>query len=201
MKNNNVFLLLNGEEPKSLPDLSKYEIICATDGAYQYLEKNNITPTFIAGDFDSLKKLPQEIEVINTPNQNYTDFDKILQILFDRGFYNIDVYGASGAAQDHFLGNLHTAIQWESKLNLTFYDYNSKYFLAKNHTKITGCKDQIVSLIPFPNATNILTEGLEYPLKNEDLTFGERIGTRNKAVNNEVTISFSEGNLFIFINH
>lgn len=201
MKNDNVFLLLNGEKPNSLPDLSKYEIICATDGAYQYLEKNNITPTFIAGDFDSIQTLPNEIEVINTPDQNYTDFDKILQILFDRGFYKVDVYGASGAEQDHFLGNLHTAIQWKSKLILTFYDYNSKYFLAKNNTKITGCKDQIVSLIPFPKATNILTEGLKYPLKNEDLIFGERIGTRNKAVNNEVTISFSEGNLFIFINH
>jgi thiamine pyrophosphokinase len=201
MKNDNVFLLLNGEKPNSLPDLSKYEIICATDGAYQYLEKNNITPTFIAGDFDSIHTLPNEIEVINTPDQNYTDFDKILQILFDRGFYKVDVYGASGAEQDHFLGNLHTAIQWKSKLNLTFYDYNSKYFLAKNNTKITGCKDQIVSLIPFPKATNILTEGLAYPLINEDLIFGERIGTRNKAVNNEVTISFSEGNLFIFINH
>ncbi|KOY51136.1 thiamine diphosphokinase [Polaribacter dokdonensis] len=201
MKNDNVFLLLNGEKPNSLPDLSKYEIICATDGAYQYLEKNNITPTFIAGDFDSIQTLPNEIEVINTPDQNYTDFDKILQILFDRGFYKVDVYGASGAEQDHFLGNLHTAIQWKSKLNLTFYDYNSKYFLAKNNTKITGCKDQIVSLIPFPKATNILTEGLQYPLKNEDLIFGERIGTRNKAVNNEVTISFTEGNLFIFINH
>ena len=201
MKNDNVFLLLNGEKSNSLPDLSKYEIICATDGAYQYLEKNNITPTFIAGDFDSIQTLPNEIGVINTPDQNYTDFDKILQILFDRGFYKVDVYGASGAEQDHFLGNLHTAIQWKSKLNLTFYDYNSKYFLAKNNTKITGCKDQIVSLIPFPKATNILTEGLAYPLKNEDLIFGERIGTRNKAVNNEVTISFSEGNLFIFINH
>ncbi|MEN8878898.1 MAG: thiamine diphosphokinase [Polaribacter sp.] len=201
MKNNNVFLLLNGEEPKSLPDLSKYEIICATDGAYQYLEKNNITPTFIAGDFDSLKKLPQEIEVINTPNQNYTDFDKILQILFKRDYTSIDVYGASGAEQDHFLGNLHTAIQWKSKLNLTFYDNHSRYFLANNKTKITACKDQIVSLIPFPKATNILTEGLEYPITNEDLTFGERIGTRNKAINNEVSIAFSEGNLFIFINH
>ena len=201
MKNDNVFLLLNGEKPNSLPDLSKYEVICATDGAYQYLEKNNIKPTFITGDFDSLQKLPNEIEVIHTPNQNYTDFDKILQILFDKGFYKIDVYGARGAEQDHFLGNLHTAIQWQSKLNLTFYDNNSKYFLAKKITKITDCKDQIVSLIPFPKATNILTEGLAYPLKNEDLTFGERIGTRNKAVNNEVSISFTEGNLFIFINH
>lgn len=201
MKNDNVFLLLNGEEPNSLPELSKYEIICATDGAYKYLEKNNITPTFIAGDFDSLQKLPNEIEVINTPDQNYTDFDKILQILFDRGFYNIDVYGASGAEQDHFLGNLHTAIQWKNKLNLTFYDNYSKYFLANNSIKITGCKNQILSLIPFPKATNITTEGLAHPLKNESLTFGKRIGIRNKAVDHEVSISFKEGNLFIFINH
>ncbi len=54
--------------------------ICATDGAYQYLKENNIVPNFIAGDFDSLQEIPKNIEVIKTPNQDFTDFDKILQI-------------------------------------------------------------------------------------------------------------------------
>ncbi|WP_373941397.1 hypothetical protein OEG92_17180 [Polaribacter sejongensis] len=59
----------------------------------------------------------------------------------------------------------------------------------------------MVSLVPFPTATNISTEGLQYPLIKEDLSFGERIGTRNKATNNEIKITFESGELFIFINH
>jgi len=201
MHTKKVFLLLNGEPPTILPDLDKYEIICATDGAYQFLEKNKIVPDFISGDFDSLENLPKDIEIIHTPNQDYTDFDKILQILFDKGYKHIDVFGASGQEQDHFLGNLHTTIQWKNKLQLTFFDDYSRYFLADKNTEIINCKDKMVSLVPFPKAINIITEGLKYPLKKEDLSFGERIGTRNKATNNEIKITFESGELFIFINH
>ncbi|MFT5147230.1 MAG: thiamine pyrophosphokinase, partial [Polaribacter sp.] len=128
MKTKKVFLLLNGEQPNKLPVFSNYEIICATDGAYQYLLENNIKPHFISGDFDSLEALPKEIEAIETPDQNFTDFDKILQILFDKGHSTIDVFGASGKEQDHFLGNLNTAIEWEKKLKITFFDNHGSYF-------------------------------------------------------------------------
>ena len=201
MKTNKVFLLLNGEQPKKLPIFSNYEIICATDGAYQYLLENKITPHFISGDFDSLETLPKEIEAIETPDQNFTDFDKILQILFNRGYTTIDVFGASGKEQDHFLGNLNTAIEWENKLKITFFDNHGSYFLAAKKVKISNCKYKTISLVPFPKAKEITTKGLQYPLKTEDLAFGKRIGIRNKAVENEVEISFKSGNLFIFINN
>ena len=196
-----VFLLLNGAPPNQVPNVSNYNLICATDGAYQYLKKHNIKPDFICGDFDSLKNIPSDIEAIHTPNQDLTDFDKVLQILFDKGYFSVDVFGASGKEQDHFLGNLHTAIQWKTKLKLTFFDDYSRYFLADTSSIIKNCKDKIVSLIPFPKAENISTKGLEYPLKNEDLVFGERIGTRNKGIQDKVTITFDNGELFIFINH
>ena len=172
MTNKKAFLLLNGVFPKKLPNLNDYNIICATDGAYQHLKKHNIIPNFIAGDFDSLENIPNNIEAIHTPNQDFTDFDKTLQILFDKDFYNIDVYGASGQEQDHFLGNLDTAIRWKSKLKINFFDDYSRYFLADKYTKITHCKDKIISLIPFPKVSNIQTKGLQYQLNNESLIFG-----------------------------
>ena len=201
MDSKKVFLLLNGEKPKSLPKLDDYHLICATDGAYSYLKKHNITPDFISGDFDSITELPNHIETIHTPNQDFTDFDKILQILYDKGFVNIDVFGASGEQQDHFLGNLHTAIKWKKKLKLTFLDNYQRYFLADKKTVIHNCKGKIISLIPFPKAKKISTKGFAYPLKNEDLSLQKRIGTRNKSIENQVKITFKSGNLFIFIDH
>ncbi|WP_027136794.1 thiamine diphosphokinase [Gaetbulibacter saemankumensis] len=200
MINKKVFLLLNGEPPLSLPDLSGYDVICATDGAYHYLEKHQITPDFISGDFDSSEQFPEHLTVIHTPNQDYSDFDKVLKILHDKNYINIDVFGASGQEQDHFLGNLHTAVQWHSKLELKFFDNYGFYFLAKNQTVYKGCKGKHVSLVPFPKATGVVTRGLQYPLDNETLHFGERIGTRNRALEDEIEISFQTGNLFIFIN-
>jgi len=196
MNTQKVFLLLNGEKPTKLPNFNTYDIICTTDGAYEFLKEQHIIPDFISGDFDSLKEFPKNIEIIHTPNQDFTDFDKILAILFKKGFKNIDVYGASGKE-----GNLHTALQWHKKLKLTFFDDYSRYFLADKKVKITAYKNQIISLIPLPRASKITTKGLQYPLNKEDLSFGERIGTRNKAIESEVEISFESGNLFIFINH
>ena len=201
MKTKKVFLLLNGEQPNKLPVISEYEIICATDGAYQYLLENNIKPHFISGDFDSLETLPKEIEAIETPDQNFTDFDKMLQILFDKGYTTIDVFGASGKEQDHFLGNLNTAIEWEKKLKITFFDNHGSYFLAAKKITIPNCKLKTISLVPFPKAKEITTKGLQFSLNKEDLVFGKRIGTRNKAIENEVEINFKSGNLFIFINN
>ncbi|MFC4268378.1 thiamine diphosphokinase [Polaribacter marinivivus] len=201
MKNKKVFLLLNGEKPKEVPNFSVYDLICATDGAYQYLEKYKIVPDFVSGDLDSLEAIPKEIEVIKTTNQDFTDFDKILQILFDKGFTKIDVYGASGQEQDHFLGNLDTAIRWKKKLSLTFFDNNGTYFLAKKKIVLSNCKGKIISLIPFPKASKVETFGLKYSLKKETLKFGKRIGTRNLAIDKKVKINFKKGNMFVFINN
>ncbi|SFC38027.1 thiamine pyrophosphokinase [Algibacter lectus] len=200
MNTEKVCLFLNGEQPKSIPDLESYKIVCATDGAYKFLEANNIVPNFISGDFDSIETIPDAVEVIHTPNQDFTDFDKVLQILFDKGFKTVHVFGASGKEQDHFLGNLHTALQWETKLDLTFFDNHGYYFLADKSSEIKNCLDKTVSLIPLPEATGIVTVGLKYALNNETLAFGDRIGTRNKAVIDNILITFKTGNLFLFIN-
>ncbi len=86
-------------------------------------------------------------------------------------------------------------------MKITFFDNHGSYFLADKKTVLQNCKHKIISLVPFPEVLAITTKGLQYPLNNEDLAFGKRIGTRNKAIENEVEISFKSGNLFIFINN
>ncbi|UMB53731.1 thiamine diphosphokinase [Lutibacter sp. A64] len=201
MKTKKAFILLNGSQPLSLPDLTKYEIICAIDGAYNYFKANNLTPDLVTGDFDSIDTIPTSIEVIKTPNQDYTDFEKALQILKHREFTHIDVYGGSGKEHDHFLGNISTALQWKMGLSISFFDDFGKYFFIEDSILLTNVKEKNISLIPFPTATGIETKGLMYPLNKESLTFGERIGTRNKAIKDSVFISFEKGDLLVYISN
>ena len=198
---NKALLFLNGEVPTILPDTSNYKMIFCTDGAFRYLKKLNIQPDVISGDFDSLdiNEFSSEIEIISTPDQNDTDFVKALQIIKDKGFVDVDVFGASGRQQDHFIGNLNAAYRFKNQLNITFYDNYSKYFFTENSTKLEGYFGRTISLLPFPECKNIITKGLEYPLNKEDLNLLSRIGTRNKANEDVVTIDYSEGNLIIFI--
>lgn len=202
-------LFINGEPPKEFPNLSDYELIACTDGAFHYLRELNFPLEkldFISGDFDSHSN-DQEIlqskiygfEIIETPDQNKTDFHKAIEIILGKGFENIDVYGASGGEQDHFLGNLSVAFFFKDKLKLRFFDNYSSYYFIPKEFAISDVKDKMISLMPFPIAKNIETKGLKWPLYNEDLILGERIGTRNIAENEEVSIKYKEGDLLIFV--
>ena len=203
-------LFINGDSPKTIPNLSGYDLIACTDGAFHYLKELNFPLEkldFISGDFDS-HKIEEEIiqqaqnhsfEIIETPDQNKTDFHKALELILKKGFENIDVYGGSGGEQDHFLGNLSVAYAFKDKLNLQFFDeYSSYYFIPKNFS-ISDVKGKMISLMPFPIAKNIETKGLKWPLYKEDLILGERIGTRNIAENKDVTIKYNQGDLLIFV--
>lgn len=201
MNSKKAFLLLNGAEPAVFPDLSVYGIVCAIDGAYNHFESKNLLPDLVTGDFDSIHSIPTTVEVINTPDQNFTDFDKALSILKKRGYLHVDVYGGSGKEHDHFLGNISTALEWKTKLNISFFDDFGTYFFIEETIKLTNVKGRNISLIPFPIAHKVNTDGLLYPIKNGTLTFGKKIGTRNKAANNEIQISFNGGELLLYISN
>lgn len=201
MNSKKAFILLNGAEPKIFPDLSIYDIVCAIDGAYDHFKSKNIQPDLVTGDFDSIHTIPSNIEVINTPDQNFTDFDKALTILKNKGYVHIDVYGGSGKEHDHFLGNISTALQWKNILKITFFDDFGTYFFIEEQITLTNVKGKNISLIPFPIAHEIFTEGLAYPIINETLTFGKRIGTRNIAFDNDVQITFKGGELLVYISN
>ncbi|WP_068598986.1 thiamine diphosphokinase [Vaginella massiliensis] len=196
-----VALFINGEPPNFKIDLRQYDYIHCTDGALHYLSIWGIDPDIISGDFDSgvVDENNEEIEIISTPDQNFTDFEKALQILYTKGAETVHVYGASGRQQDHFLGNLSGAYRFKDKMTLIFFDNYSYYFFADKKLELDGYKNRTISLYPFPEATNIVTKGLAYPLSYESLNILNRIGTRNVATEDRVTIEYESGDLIVFV--
>ncbi|MEJ8604851.1 thiamine diphosphokinase [Riemerella anatipestifer] len=197
-------LYIDGEPPKQLPPYSKEDIWACTDGAWSYLKQKGVTAeqlAFISGDFDSvvsLEDLPNE-KVISTPNQDFTDFYKALDLLKQKGITKVDVYGASGKEQDHFLGNLTVAYQFKEEINITFYDDMATYFFIPQQVELKEVKGKTVSLYPFPEAKSIVTRGLRWSLNKEDLSITSRIGTRNIADEDTVFISYASGSLLVFL--
>ena len=200
-----VVLFINGDAPKSLPDLEKYTFIACTDGAFHYLKRLGFPLQkldFISGDFDSHSGADEEVyedKFIYTPDQNKTDFHKALDIILDKGYQNIDVFGGSGGEQDHFLGNLTVAYSFKEKLNIKFYDEFSEYFFVPKSVVLKNVKDKLISLYPFPIVENITTKGLNWSLNDENLSVITRIGTRNFATEDEVFIEYEKGDLLVFI--
>lgn len=198
-------LFINGTPPKNLPNTEGYAIIACTDGAFHYLKGKNFTLDkldFISGDFDSHSGIDENIyheKFIFTPDQNFTDFQKALDILKNKDVKKVDVYGGSGGEQDHFLGNLHVAFLFKDLMEITFYDEFSSYFFIPKDFEINNVEGKMVSLLPFPKVENLVTDGLNWELKNEDLEITKRIGTRNFATKSTVKISYSDGDLLVFI--
>ena len=198
-------LFINGTPPKNLPNTEGYAIIAWTDGAFHYLKEKNFSLDkldFISGDFDSHSGIDENIyheKFIFTPDQNFTDFQKALDILKNKDVKKVDVYGGSGGEQDHFLGNLHVAFLFKDLMEITFYDEFSSYFFIPKDFEINNVEGKMVSLLPFPKVENLVTDGLNWELKNEDLEITKRIGTRNFATKSTVKISYSDGDLLVFI--
>ncbi|MBB6370902.1 thiamine diphosphokinase [Chryseobacterium shigense] len=200
-----VLLFINGDPPKKLPDYGNYELIACTDGAFHYLKSMGFPLDkldFISGDFDSHSGADENIyheKFIHTPDQEKTDFHKALDIIAERGFNTVDVFGGSGGEQDHFLGNLTVAFRFKDRMDIKFYDEFSEYYFIPKNFSIQGIKDRMVSLYPFPSVENITTKGLNWPLTNDKLSITTEIGTRNFAVDDEVSIEYEKGDLLIFV--
>lgn len=198
-------LFINGTPPKNLPKTEGYDIIACTDGAFHYLKEKNFDLEkldFISGDFDSHTGSDENIyheKFIHTPDQDFTDFQKALEILKNKGIKKIDVYGGSGGEQDHFLGNLHVAFLFKNDVEITFYDEFSSYFFIPKVFEIDNVKGKMISLLPFPKVENLTTDGLNWELQQAELRLTQRIGTRNFATKNTVKISFEMGDLLVFI--
>ena len=194
-------LLINGQPPQELPDLSQYKKVYCTDGAYAHLLANRIRPDFVIGDFDSVsvEDISPFVDIIERPDQNFTDFDKCLKIIVEHGFDAVDVYGSTGMEHDHFLGNLSTALEFKNQLDITFYDDFSIFFFTPKEIELEGVNNHIISLIPFHKAEKINSKGLKFELENLTLEMGKRMGTRNLALKDKVEISYKKGDLLVFI--
>ena len=176
MPQKTALLFVNGEPPKDIPsNIKDYTYIACTDGAYHsYLFKSAVEPDFIIGDLDS----------IDSTRAGVTKFT---------------IYGASGGASDHFLGNLSIAMQYYHQFKMLFYDNYCYFFFADHHQIIDHVKNHIISLMPLSTVTNLTITGFEYPLKDQTLVLGGCISLRNKAINDKVEISFKNGDLLILI--
>ena len=200
-KINKAILFINGSPPKKIPNLINYSMIGCTDGAFNYLNQYTKFLDFIIGDFDSLiyKKNCDSCNLLVRDNQNKTDFEKSLEYLLKNNITKVDVFGATGLEQDHFLGNISVAMKFIKKIQITFFDSFGYFFFAKKNNYFKVREGANISLIPIKKVFNINTNGLKYELNNKNLEFGCFIGIRNKAIKKNIHLSFNKGNLLIFI--
>lgn len=213
MDTKHILILLDGEEPsKGLVEhfLRSAGVVIATDGAARYAKGMDVALDVIIGDLDSLDENTfyhyqrKNVSIIKDSSQYSNDFEKALDhAIKEYKPKHISVLGIHGKRTDHLLTNFSVLLRY-SRIFEDIYAYDAThmhFFLHENRTSavIDGYMESQISLTPMPIAYGVSTEGLFYPIKNEDMRFGDREGLSNIVSSMWASVSITSGSLLISI--
>ncbi|KAI0232761.1 thiamine pyrophosphokinase 1 [Lamellibrachia satsuma] len=183
----------------------------AVDGALDHLHSCKHLPLathqldLITGDFDSVQpKLlqyykDQGCEVIETPDQDYTDFTKCLTIVIERikthqlKVDSIVAYGDMNGRFDHVMGNIDTLFRGCRETDVPIYLIGSEaitFLLTKGSHQIdvnSPSRGAYCGLIPIGQSCNhVTTTGFKWNLSDQALAFGQLVSTSNSFTDSPV---------------
>jgi thiamine pyrophosphokinase len=205
MKKEKIILVLNGETPKKnelIPFLKKYDRILCADGAANKIISINVKPDIILGDFDSFNfKIfdNKSIEIIKLKDQNYNDFQKILNWLKIKNINTIDIIGFDGKRIDHTIGNFSIILNELSNFNLTIFTDSGIFYTIKKQNEFENIHNRYISIFSPIKVNKITSSGLKYDLKNKTLK-DIHSGTLNFANQKNVKI-ITEYKILVFISN
>lgn len=176
--------------------VGRNDCIIAADGGLKHLERLNMTPDIILGDFDSLGSIPEGANVFPVEKD---DTDAMLAVRrgLALGFRRFLLYGSlDGPRLDHTIANFQT-LQFLADHGATGYLIGKEYIVTvlKNETlTFPEAAEGILSLFCLgPDARGVTLENLFYPLEDGTLTAGFPLGVSNHFTGKTARVTVREG--------
>ena len=189
---------------KNIIKKEKLFVVCA-DGGYKHIEKLNIKPDLVIGDFDSFDREKVDCsEIIKLiPEKDDTDTFFAVREVLRRGFKDIIISGAIGNRFDHTFANIQTLLYIKNNGgNGILINEKNKMFILENESFEVFKESKYVSVFSLlPVSYGITLEGMKYPLNNYDLKNDCIIGTRNEILSEKGKITVKNGCLLIIFSN
>ena len=146
---------INKEFLENILQENKDNKIIAADRGLESLNKINVKPDYIIGDFDSVNKeiLEQYKNIPITylkPEKDFTDTHMALKLAIKQGAKKVIIVGAIGTRFDHSIANIHILKEaLENNIEAEIINENNKIKLINTDIEIDRDeKYKYISLIP-----------------------------------------------------
>ncbi len=191
--------------------ITKKDYLIAADGGVKHILKLGLIPDVVIGDLDStpptlIKKIKQMRKglinqtstLITYPTKkDKTDFELAINLVLEKKYQVIIIFGIFGDRIDHFLANIFliAKIQMENQsTKIKIIEGKKEIFIVNKKIIIEGQVRDEISIIPVSEKLEgISTKGLQYELKGGKLIFGSTRGVSNVMNKNSATITLSKG--------
>jgi len=177
------------------------DLLIAADAGLLHLERLNISPEIILGDFDSLGNVPQCGEVIQHPvKKDDTDTMLAVKTGFERGYKNFVLYGCTGKRLDHTLANLQTLNYIAEKGGNGYLCGDGFTATALKNGKINFTEKAKGNISVFSSVTKskgVNIKGLLYELKDAEIEFNFPLGVSNEFIGKPSEIEVKDGTVII----
>ena len=178
--------------------IGEADYLLAADGGLLHLQKLNLTPHGIIGDFDSLGYIPTGAQVFPVEKDD-TDAMLAARNGLELGFREFLFYGSlDGKRLDHTIANFQT-LQFLHDRGATGYLIGKDYIVTvagEETLEFPAASTGILSLFCLgPDAEGITLENLHYPLNNGTLTSGFPLGGSNHFIGKSARITVKKGSI------
>ena len=176
------------------------DLVIGADGGYLKLESLGITPHLTVGDFDSLREIPKNCEIIKHPvKKDDTDTMLAVKIGFERGYTNFCLCGCAGKRLDHTLANIQTLSFIAEKGGKGYIFGDDFVATAVKENSISFPKNQKgnISVFSATDRCEVSITGLLYPLEKAEITYDFPLGVSNSFIGENAEITIHKGTAII----
>jgi thiamine pyrophosphokinase len=192
---------LDGVDLPALPDDA---IVVAADSGVDRAEALGLRVDVAVGDFDSVtrgaldraERLGAKVER-HPEAKDATDLELALDVARSLGPGRVVVLGGHGGRLDHLLANaLLLAQPALLDVDVVAQMGAARVTVVRRRAELHGRAGDLVTLLPLHGpAEGVVTEGLLYPLRDEDLLPGSTRGVSNELVATTAVVTVRAGTL------
>lgn len=185
------------------------EYVIGVDRGLEFLYDNQVIPTHVVGDFDSVKAEVVEFYQTETkvpirrfrPEKDASDTEIAVNLAIELGVEKLWILGGTGTRLDHVMANIQVLkIAHDVGVKAYLLDAYNRISLAEKEVCLSrnGSFGDYFSVFPFGGIVeDISIEGAKYPLSHYRLCPNSSMCVSNEIQEEEVKITFPDGMIIL----